>query len=98
MVAPIHTPEQRAVFAEKLSKDFLFNEALMDAEKNYVRQLVECDAKDDTGRRHYAEAIKIINIVKAHIVSVVRHGELSASEASAMSEPPGLAKRVVRLF
>lgn len=77
---------KRAEDARQVIENPLFVEAFEELRAVYIGILESLPAKDDLGRFRYAEALKQVKYVKAHLESVLAQGKIAQDEAKLAEE------------
>lgn len=88
---------QRGIRATQILGEPLLQEAFSVIEKAYVKELRKCGPNDDDGRFRYAQAMNIIEGVKAHLSAVIAQGELTARQSTEFRNV-SVKERVARVF
>ena len=89
---------ERARLAASIINNPLFDEALAVLKEGYVQASMACIPSDDLGRWRYATALRDLAIVKSHIHTVLKRGEIAQQEAEALKVRENVFKRTVRGF
>jgi len=76
---------RNAESAKRLLDDPEIKKAFDKVQDEYLQALLTASEKDDLGRFRYAEAIKVVKMVKQHLHVVVGNGSLSKRYLDEMS-------------
>jgi len=75
--------------AKQLIANKQITEAFDTIERQYMDAFLLASEKDDLGRFRYAEAIKVVRMVRSQLANAVKNGQLSAFELSELNKRKG---------
>jgi hypothetical protein len=88
--------DERGFAARRILNEPVIMEAFTEIDKAYHEILMSCPARDSIGRDRVIDAIKIVAVVKEHLVSAVATQDFSAKEAEQVKKLDD--SRVVRFM
>lgn len=83
----------RAVEAQALLDNALFNDALATLEAEYIKAWKATLLRDTDGRERVWQAVQIVGKIKDHIVAVLNDGKLAAAQLKELAENTERKKR-----
>lgn len=76
----------RAVEAQSLLDNALFNDALTTLEAEYIKAWKATPLRDSEGRERVWQAIQILGKIKDHVSAVLNDGKLAAAQLRELAE------------
>ncbi len=76
----------RALGAQALLENDLFNEALTTLEAEYIKAWKLSELRDDDGRQRLWQAVQIVGKIKDHISSILNGGKLAQAQLKELAE------------
>ena len=83
----------RALGAQSLLDNDLFNEALTTLEAEYIKAWKATPLRDSDGRERVWQAVQIVGKIKDHLQSILNDGKLAAAQLKELADTAERKKR-----